>query len=64
MNCQRLDSNGRRCKRKAVYAENYLGGDFYDSLSCNPDKGTEWVVVYLCGHHRTSDDAKKIKKVK
>ena len=48
MECQRLDDEGKKCKRKAIYIEHYHGDNeiYEDKLS--------WVEIYVCGHHRHS----------
>ena len=46
MRCQRLDDDGKRCRRKAVYLEEYFGDkefSHYDEVG--------WVEVYLCKKH-------------
>lgn len=61
MQCQRLNRDGKRCKRKATYLDNYHGDhEVYYGLSGEESKTVSWVVVYLCGHHKQSEDAKKL----
>jgi hypothetical protein len=50
MECQRLNSDGKRCKRKAIYIEKYHG-----SPEIYWETKTRWCMVYLCGHHITKD---------
>lgn len=53
MQCQRLNSDGVRCKRKAVYIEHYHGDHEIYYLT-----SLVWVEIYLCGNHKTvSEDS-------
>jgi hypothetical protein len=50
--CSALDSEGRRCARKAEVQENYHGDDyFYGYLT--DIKGRTWVRVAFCKRHRS-----------
>ena len=48
MQCQVLDIDGKKCKRKAVGTHEYHGDrKIYDALSGRPG----WVRVYMCRWH-------------
>ena len=55
MQCQRLDMNGKRCKRKAVYIEHYHGDHEIYGNEFDNKKEVKWVEIYLCGVHRQTD---------
>lgn len=55
--CQRLDKDGRRCRRDAVRSIQYHGdGECYNDLSLYPHLDVTWVRVLLCAVHANSID--------
>ena len=53
--CQALDNDGNRCKKKAVSLDNYHGdGEIYRGIG--NEKKPDWVCVYLCKEHRVEHD--------
>ena len=51
-NCQVLDSDGNRCKRKAVKTIRYHGDcEIYSYNFAEPKKDKTWVEVGVCKIH-------------
>ena len=56
MQCQVLDSEGNRCRRKATRTVRYFGDPelyshpYFEKKSGALD-GVNWVVLYVCEHH-------------
>jgi hypothetical protein len=51
MQCQRLDQQEKRCRRKAVYIEHYHGeSELYSHMDYKKD--VTLVEIFVCGVHR------------
>jgi len=47
--CQRLNMDGKKCRRAAAWRESYHGAEYYNEIF--NDDCTGWVQVDLCGLH-------------
>lgn len=56
--CQRLDMDGKQCRRTGTHKENYHG-DGERSFDSG-ERDVPWVRVWLCEQHRITE--KKLRK--